>query len=193
MIKLSLPKETLEKLQHLAGSGALEFLGFTFDLETGVLSDKLLAGSMMKNFTEWHLQLLATLLSHYASANPTPSTGKLVKYRDIPGGYAYEDAFIKRAIQPVEDFFGETPEELAKAAKLLGGTQLGLGDASVEIAALKGIPLTYILWSSNEFPASANILYDESASNYLPTEDLAVLGELTTGRLIEAKAKNCGK
>jgi hypothetical protein len=32
-----------------------------------------------------------------------------------------------------------------------------------------------------------NILYDESASNFLPTEDLAVLGELITIRLLQAR------
>jgi hypothetical protein len=52
---------------------------------------------------------------------------------------------------------------------------------------LKGIPLTYILWKANEFAASACVLYDESAGNYLPTEDLAGLDELATSRLIEAE------
>jgi hypothetical protein len=66
---------------------------------------------------------------------------------------------------------------------------MSFGDVSVQIFALKGIPLTYILWKTDEFPATANILYDESANSYLPTEDLAVLGEITTSRLIEAKLK----
>ena len=69
---------------------------------------------------------------------------------------------------------------------MLGGAELVLGDASIEIPALKGIPLTYILWGKEDFLASANVLYDSSASNYLPMEDLAILGELSTLRLIEA-------
>ena len=93
-------------------------------------------------------------------------------------------------IQPIAEVFGEKPKELLKAANLLGGTKLALGDAAFEIISLKGIPLTYILWGKEEFPASANILYDASARCYLPTEDLAVLGEVTTLRLIQAsKAK----
>jgi hypothetical protein len=47
----------------------------------------------------------------------------------------------------------------------------------------------YVLWLKEEFPASLTVLYDESASKYLPTEDLAVLTELTSSRLIKAKAK----
>ena len=141
----------------------------------------------MRDTSEKHIQIFAALLGHYALANPTPLSCKLVKFKDIPGGYAYEGAFVQRAIQPIAEVFGEKPEELPKAARLLDGVQRNLGDSSVEINALKGIPLTYILWKADEFPASATILYDESASNYLSTEDLAGLGELTTIRLLEAK------
>ena len=61
------------------------------------------------------------------------------------------------------------------------------GDASVEIMALKGIPLTYVVWGAEDFPASASLLFDETASHYLPTEDLAVLGEVTSIRLMETR------
>jgi hypothetical protein len=138
---------------------------------------------LLKTPSDWHVQLLTVLLSHYSLASPIPLTGKFVKFKDIPGGYAYEDTFIKRVIQPIADVFGEKPEELPKAAKLLGGSRLSFGDSSVGITALLGIPLTYILWKAEEFPASATVHYDETASNYLPSEDLAVLGELTTNRL----------
>ena len=189
MIKLNLEAQTLQKLRQLINlqkDSSYDFLGFTLNLETGTISDKLNSNSM-RDISEKHIQIFAALLCHYALANPTPLSGKLVKFKDIPGGYAYEGAFVQRAIQPVAEVFGEKPEELPKAAKLLNGIQRNLGDFSVEIAALKGIPLTYILWAADEFPASATILYDQSASNYLPTEDLSVLGELTTSRLIEAK------
>jgi hypothetical protein len=185
MFKLNLNRETLTKLQQLTGTSSYEFLGFTIDLKNSTLTDNL--NQLEQNLSEWAIQILTVLLSHYASANPIAQTGKLLKFKDVPGGYAYEDAFAKRAIEPVADCFGENPEELPKAARLLGGTQLEIGDASTQIPALKGILLTYILWGTDEFTASANILYDASASNYLPTEDLAVLGEITTLRLIEAK------
>jgi|OpeIllAssembly_1097287.scaffolds.fasta_scaffold00685_3 hypothetical protein len=187
MIKLNLNGETLTKLQQLTGTSSYEFLGFTIDLENSTLTDNL--NQLEQNLSEWAIQILTVLLSHYASANPIAQTGKLLKFKDVPGGYAYEDAFAKRAIEPVADCFGENPDELPKAARLLGGTQLEIGDASAQIPALKGILLTYILWGTDEFTASANILYDSSASNYLPTEDIAVLGEITTLRLIEAKKR----
>jgi hypothetical protein len=188
MIKLNLPKQTIEKLRQLIGGDVYDFLGFMLDLETGFLSEKLNTNST-RGTSERYIQIFSTLLSHYALANPTTLTGRLVKFKDLPGGYAYEGAFIQRAIQPVDEVFGEKPGELIKAAKRLGGLPMSFGDVSVQIFALKGIPLTYILWKTDEFPATANILYDESANSYLPTEDLAVLGEITTSRLIEAKLK----
>jgi hypothetical protein len=191
IIKLNLSEQTLQKIRQLVNpkeDDNYEFLGFQLDLETSNLKDNLNPQAMAR-FTELHIQLLATLLSHYAQSNLAPLTGNLVKFKDLPGGYAYEGAFNKRAINPIADFFEEKRELLPQAGKLLGGSELSYGDASVEITGLKGIPLTYILWSAEEFAASASILYDSSACNYLPTEDLAVLGEITTGRLIEAK--NC--
>jgi hypothetical protein len=175
---------TLQKLKKLTGINRYEFLGYTLDLDKSTITDNL--PQLMVNLSEWATQIFTALLRHYSSANPIAQTGTLVKYKDIPGGYSYEDAFIKRAIQPIAEVFGEKPKELLKAANLLGATKLVLGDVSFEILSLKGIPLTYILWGKEEFPASANILYDASASSYLATEDLAVLGELSTLRLIEA-------
>jgi len=184
LTKLNLELEILQKLKRLTGTNRYEFLGFTLDLDENTITDDL--PNLVGNLSEGRTQILTTLLCHFSLANPLAPTGRLVKYKDLPGGYAYEGAFIKRAIEPIAEVFGEKTKNLVEAADLLGGTKLTLGDASVEIPALRGIPLTYILWAKEDFPASANILYDASASSYLPTEDLAVLGELTTLRLIEA-------
>lgn len=186
MIELNIDYQTLMKLQKLTNTAHYNFLGFTLDLEKGTIKDKLGSGAA-KNFSEWTTQILSTLLTHYSAAEQTPLTGNLTKYRDIPGGYAYEGTFQKRAVQPIAQTFCQEPDDLPKAAQLLGGRQRSIGDASVEITVLTGIPLTYILWVAEDLPPSAAILYDSSASNYLPTEDLAILGELTTIRLIEAK------
>ena len=188
MTKLNLDAEKLQKLQRLTATNCYEFLGFTFDLEKNSLTDNL--AQPTNNLSEWAIQIFTTLLIHYSLANPMPPTGNLVKFKDIPGGYAYEEAFTNRAIEPIAEVFGEKPQELLRAANRLGGAKKNFGDASAEIPALKGISLTYILWGKEEFPASANILYDASARSYLAIEDLAVLGEVTTLRLIQAsKAK----
>jgi hypothetical protein len=190
VIALNLDKQIQIKLQQLTGTARYSFLGYIVNLETGGIADSLDADPSLNG--ELAVKLIAPMLTHYAMGNPAPLTGRLVKFKDLPGGYAYEGAFVNRAIKPIEKVFGGKPQELVEATKRLGGRQLNLGDSSAEIAALKGIPLTYILYGSEEFGASATILYDESAGSFLPTEDLAVLGELATLRLIETKEKVLG-
>jgi hypothetical protein len=176
-----LQPEAGAKLQQLLGAKSYDFLGYTINLETGELTDHLGSSNKMLANT------IETLLNHYVEGKPSPLSGKLVKYRDFPGGYAYEEAFVRRAIQPIVDVFGETPKEIVAVAERLGGKPLSHGDASVEITALKGIPLTYVVYAKEDYPASASIFYDASAKDYLPTEDLAVLGEVVTIRLLQAK------
>jgi hypothetical protein len=185
MINLNLPPQTLQKLQQQINpqNPNYQFLGFTANLQTGTLTDNL----NQTSFEAFSIKVIPVLLDHYTQGKPTPPTGKLIKYKDIPGGHAYEGAFIHRAIEPIVEVFGETPEKLFKSSELLDGKPQKHGNASFVVEALKGIPLTYILWIADEFPAQVNILYDESASNYLPTEDLAVLGELVTIRLLQAR------
>jgi hypothetical protein len=154
-------------------------------LETGGLCDQIFQDRQQEEFDA---QILSVLLSHYISGRSSPLTSILIKFNKLPGGYAYENAFFQRATHPIAKTFGKKPADIAEAAKMLGGIALTLGDSSVQIPALEGIPIVYIVWAEGEFPASATVLFDESASGYLPTEDLAVLAELTSSRLIKAKA-----
>jgi len=131
-------------------------------------------------------KVLWILLSHFSKSEPIEKTGRLINFRDLPGGYAYDTAFVCRAVQPLSETFGEEPEKLIRAGKALDGNTKSFGEVSIEIPSLPLIPLVYILWAKGEFPASANVLFNESASHFLPTEDLAVLAEITTKRLQEA-------
>jgi hypothetical protein len=176
----------LARIRHLTkveNASTYQFLGYTLDLETSEFRDLLEKGTVQN---EWAIQSITTLLDHYSSAHEVPKSCNLVRFRDLPGGYAYEHAFIQRAVNPIAQVFGNNQTQLMEAAKLLKGKRVGFGDLSVEIPALEGIPLVYILWSGHEFSASANLLFDESASCFLDTESLAVLGELTTQRLLKA-------
>jgi hypothetical protein len=185
MLNLNLTQSVLDKLKTIYGAEQISFLGFTLDLKTQELTDTF--GQADRYYTDWHIQLLTTLLTHFTESNHQPLTGNLVKYKTFPGGCAYEEALIKRAVEPIADFFGKNPLELPKAAALLGGKPFSNGDASAVVEPLKGVPLTFTVWAAEEYPASAAILYDESAGSYLPTEDLAVLAEVTTARLAEAR------
>ena len=186
MTKLNLRPEELAKIRELTHFKTGEkylFLGYTLDLDTAELRDLFSSDDAVSRNDVY---VLTVIFSHYASADPKARTGKLIKFKDLPGGRAYETALIKRAVDPIAKVFGDDPSSLLDAAKPLGGKSLSHGDSAVEISALEGIPIVYILWGAGEFSASANVLFDCSASAYLPTEDIAVLTELTSARLIKS-------
>jgi hypothetical protein len=187
---LGLTSEQRLMLQNLAGlrNGELFcFLGFSFNLQTGEFTDNLqkgIADPEVSNPTMHHQ--ITELLDEYSRATKKPLAGKQVKFREFPGGIAYENAFNRKAVDPIAKAFG-CSEGFIDAALLLGGKLLGIGQASVEIAAFNLVPITYILWLDDDFPASVNVLFDESANNYLNAEGLANLAELTTWRLLLAQ------
>jgi hypothetical protein len=188
LTKLKLQDEQLKKIRHITKveeHNTYQFLGYTLNLENSQFHDLIEKDTA---YSEWDVQNMTALLAHYSLANVTAKTGKLMKFKDLPGGYAYEHAFTQRAIDPIAQAFGSNPTELLEAAKLFAGKRLNYGDMSVEIPALEGIPIVYILWATPEFPVSTNLLFDESASCFLDTEALSVLGELTTHRLLKAQS-----
>jgi len=60
------------------------------------------------------------------------------------------------------------------------------GDTAFKLFVLPRVPLLIIFNEQDEeFAASARVLFDISAPNYLPTEDLSILAELATDHLLE--------
>lgn len=177
-----------EKILTLRGrlgfpdSSVLKFLRFSLSLEDGSLYDEL-TDKMAKEVQS----SVYCILTGYAEAEPTPETGELVSFEQLPGGRAYYNTFKKRATQQIERVFSTKPQMLPKAAEMFDATRLEHGDYSVKFHALPLVPIHVILWSSElEFPTSASILFDSSASHYLSTEQIAALGELSAFRLKQA-------
>jgi len=125
------------------------------------------------------------LLSKYAEAKQVPLTGKLVSFRQIPGGRAYDPVFEGRVVAPVARHLGDKLDRFAKAAERLGGRPVAQGDKAYLINALPLVPLTYVLWKGDEeFPPRAQVLLDASAELYLDAEAITHLASITTSRLL---------
>jgi len=164
-------------------SSVLKFLRLSLSLEDGHLHDEL-RGTTVPEMEAG----VYCILSGYADASAVEETHQLVSFAQLHGGRAYHNAFNRRAVQPIERVFGIVPQTLYKAAELLEAIKLDYGDYSVKIYALPLVPIYVVLWSApSEFPPSANILFDLSVSNYLSTEQTAILGELTASRLRHAQ------
>lgn len=114
------------------------------------------------------------------------NTGRLVGYQQLPPGLVYQPVFAKRAIKPFVDRFDQRRGELSRAAAAMGGSPADFGDESVRIPALPRVQACFILWHTDEeFPARGNILYDEGILNYLPAEDVTILSEIITWKLVK--------
>ena len=127
------------------------------------------------------------MLHYLLTADGSPLAAKWIAFRNLPGGMGYDGAFQGRANQRLAHAFGSDLAGFEAAARALGGERLEFGDASFCFRLLPRVWLAVVLYlADEEFPASANVLFDGTASHYLPTEDLAVLGGVLAGRLVKA-------
>lgn len=125
------------------------------------------------------------ILHYFTQANGTPPTGKQITYRDLPGGLVYYPTFIKRTMKPLIDAFGKKPALLLGVGKLLNARQGEIGDASLIIDAFAHVPINIILWQGDgELAAESNLLFDANITDYLTSEDVTIVCETITWRLI---------
>lgn len=125
------------------------------------------------------------LLHYFILAKGTPLANRLITFRELPEGNVYTPTFAQRTIKSLVDHFGKDPNLLLDLAKKLGAFRVDYGDMAVTINAFSRVPITIILWRGDEELApQANILFDATISDYLSTEDIVVLCETLTWKLV---------
>ncbi len=125
------------------------------------------------------------ILHYFIRARGNRLSGKIITYKELPEGFIYFPSLYKRAIKPIMAHFGLQPQRLLEVSKKMGGRKADYGDIAVTIDALPRIPITLVLWQGdNEFPPEGSILFDSTISDYLPTEDIAVLCQTIAFRLV---------
>ena len=126
------------------------------------------------------------ILHYFIQAKGTPITNKVITYKELPEGAIYFPTFAKRAIKALLGDFGNEPHRLIKAAEKLGGHMVDYGDVAVTIDAFRRVPITIVLWRGDaEFAPEGSILFDGTISDYLSTEDINVLCETISWRLVK--------
>ncbi len=132
------------------------------------------------------------LILHYLTqAKGTPTANKMINYKELPEGSNYFPTFYQRAIKPLVDHFGKEPSRLIDAAEKLGGRRVDYGDVAVTINAFRRVPITFVLWRGDEeLPPEGSIIFDNTISDYMPTEDISVLCETIAWKLVKWEIPN---
>ena len=128
------------------------------------------------------------LILHYLTlAKGTTNTKKMIAYKELPGGASYFPTFSKRTIKPILDYFGKEPCLLLDAGMKLGGHhRADYGDVAITVPAFSRVPITIVLWrGDDEFDPRGSILFDSTVSDYLSMDDINVLCEIISWKLIK--------
>lgn len=108
---------------------------------------------------------------------------KWISFKELEGGKEYFPAFSKRAIGPLLKKYSDNPMAIFEWAKTLNAEKMDMGNAAISITALPKIKVGIVLWAKDEeFEAGCNMLFNESAKEIFPTEDIAVLGGIIASR-----------
>jgi hypothetical protein len=130
------------------------------------------------------------ILQYLLLADGAPLEDTWVSLRNLPNGAFYEQAFQSYSGNLLVRSFRGDVEGFRAIAGKIGGEHLEMGDAAFRFWALPRIPLAVVYWSGGgEFPDSAQVLFDKSASHYHHLEILAHLGGMLCERIVQAREK----
>jgi hypothetical protein len=144
-----------------------------------------------------HVTVNIVLLHYLITADGVAPADRWLSFRELPDGLFYAQAFAGHAEGEISQRFGADPSTgsgqavagFRQAATALGGAALDLADASFRFQALPRLAVAVLLWAGDdEFPGQARMLFDAHAGHYLPTEDLAGIGDWLAHKLIAARA-----
>lgn len=127
------------------------------------------------------------MLHYILTAKGTPLSNQQITFKELPEGIVYFRTFYQRTIKHISNAFSRNPAKLIEAGEKLGGKKANFGDAAVTINALPYVPITFVVWRGDEeFGAEGNVLYDNTITDYLPVEDIIVLSEVVTWKLVKS-------
>lgn len=187
-----LSKETAEDIARLSGFEMMDdqafrvgFLNRTYRVSYPDFQFLDMSNDMSNDAEPVPIQEQVLILHYMSALKPLNSANRWIAYREIPGASFYFSAFVKRAIDPLKKVFGKNVAPLVTAAAVLDGKPIDVGDAGFEFRVFPKVPMQIIIYAGDdEFEPEANILFDETAGDFLSPEDAAWLGGMVVYRLM---------
>ena len=116
-----------------------------------------------------------------------PFQGRQLSYHEIPWGEVYYRNFERHCLKRCAFAFGRDTAAFTRMIQCnpqLRAEPQKTGDASFRIEFINDLYITIILWQGDdEFPPSAQILFDDNFVFAFTAEDLAVAGQVIINRL----------
>jgi hypothetical protein len=132
------------------------------------------------------------LLRYLCEGRYIEPTGRYIAYSEVPWGDVYGSNYQGRVIARFAGTFGR---DIAALGKIMEGTPgleavpEPLGDVCYRFLFMHGLPMKVIMWEGDdEFPPSAQLLYDETVVFGFTAEDVAVAGDILIARLKKLRA-----
>jgi hypothetical protein len=125
------------------------------------------------------------ILAYLINSKDLPVSDKPTAAQALPGGQFFFRGLHSLDAKKLEDAFGKCPQRLYEIMDKFGAKRCEFGDASIQLNVLPRVPLTVVIWKSDEeFPARASILFDETAAEQLPLDALWAAANLAIKALI---------
>ncbi len=137
------------------------------------------------------LPLKVLFLQHVVAAGENQGSavrvvGTWIDCRSLLNGGLVAGRFAKTVNRKLQGFFSlDASERIAKAMKW-AGRPVELGETGFLFNLFPKLPVAFIHWfGDEEFPPYSKVLFDVSASNFMPTHGLTALTEFLVHRLVE--------
>lgn len=112
-------------------------------------------------------------LRYLANAQDISPSGNLINPREVEGGQIFTQGTYILPLDRIIKNYGKSTEDFVIKGMTLGCQPVEYGDASLRLLPFPRVPVILLLWRSDpEFPARADILFDETSSVHLPTSVL---------------------
>lgn len=141
----------------------------------------------------------ALLVYYLATSDGSRAVGAWRSFGALPNASFYVQAFQGYTGNTLARRLGESADAIPGAIEALGGRALTAdefatnADSAWLVPALPRVPVAITWWNADEeFPPRAELLFDVTASNHLPTDGCAVLGSWLTTMLL-ARAEGAGR
>jgi hypothetical protein len=112
-------------------------------------------------------------ISYLVNAKDIPLSGRLIKPENIKGGEFFFKGTHVLPLDKVAEKYRSDRKGFIMKGNEFDGKILDFGDTSIEFLPMPRIPVTLILWlSDEEFPARADFLLDSTCEIQLPLDIL---------------------